>query len=85
MKFFLSIYDNYLVKPSTAFYLNIFFLKNNNYFNFKTLKHIHIFLQLRKVLQIKIFKFNYLLSNNFFFFIYLIIGLLNIILLYILI
>ncbi len=65
MKFFLNYYDNLLNRPTYKFFLNLFFLKNNQYFVIKQLNFIHIYLHLIKKLKIKIFKFNYIFYNNF--------------------
>jgi hypothetical protein len=65
MKFILTFYDLYLSRPSTKYFLNLFFLKNNLYFNIKTINYIHIFTKFKKLFIIKIFKFNYTVYLNF--------------------
>jgi len=65
MKLCINIYDNYLRKSSQLFYFNLFFLKNNIYFNLKNLQYIHIFLKFKNFFNIKIFKLNYNIFLNF--------------------
>lgn len=65
MKFILNFYDNYLSRPSTKFYYNLFFLKNNLYFNIKSINYIHIFVKFQKLFNIKVFKFTFNVYLNF--------------------
>jgi hypothetical protein len=65
MKLFINVFDNLINKPSKKFFLNLFFLKNNLYTILKNINYIHIFLKIKKIFAIKIFKFNYRLYNNF--------------------
>ena len=64
MKFFLSVFDDTLNRPYTKFLFNIFVLKNNFYFNFKNIIHIHFFTNVKKIFKIKILKFNFIFFKN---------------------
>lgn len=68
MKFFINFFDKITNRPSYKFFLNLFFLKNNFYFNFKTLSYIHFFTNIQKNFNIKLLKFNYLFYKNFIFY-----------------
>ena len=68
MKLIANYFNHILTKPTTLFFLNIFFLKNNLYFNIKYLLYIHTFLNIKSFLKIKILKFNYSMYNNFIFY-----------------
>ncbi len=65
MKFFLKFFDHVVYRPSHKFATNLFFLKNNFYFNFKNLLFISFFINISKKLNIKILKFSYLFYKNF--------------------
>ena len=65
MKFFLNIYDNFKNKPFHKYKLNLFFLKNNIFFNISSFSYIHIFLKFKKLFNIKIFKITYKMYVNF--------------------
>lgn len=65
MKFILNFYDIYLSRPSTKYFLNLFFLKNNLYFIIKNINYIHIFIKFKKLFNIKVFQFNYKMYLNF--------------------
>jgi len=59
MKYFLSVYDTYINRPSIKFKTNIFMLKNNYYFLMFNLNFINIYIKIKKLFIIKIFKFKY--------------------------
>lgn len=65
MKFFLTFFDNIVYRPSYKFFLNLFFIKNNFYFNFKNLIFINFFTNINKKFNIKILKFSYIFYKNF--------------------
>lgn len=65
MKLIAEFFNNILIKPTTLFYFNIFFLKNSVYFNMKYLLYICMHLNIRKHLTAKILKFRYKFYNNF--------------------
>lgn len=65
MKFFLNFFDNVIYRPSYKFMLNLFYIKNNFYFNFKNLIFINFFTNVSKKFNIKILKFSYLFYKNF--------------------
>ena len=65
MKFFLTFFDNVVYRPSYKFFLNLFFIKNNFYFNFKNLIFINFFTNINKKFNIKILKFSYIFYKNF--------------------
>jgi hypothetical protein len=68
MKFFLSVYDNYINRPSIKYKTNIFFLKINSYFSMFNFNFINIYIKIKKLFIIKIFQFKY--SIYFIFLIY---------------
>ena len=68
MKFFLTFFDAIQNRPSYKFFLNLFFIKNNQYFSLKQLNYIHIFYNLTNYLKLKFFKFNYMYYVNFIFY-----------------
>jgi len=72
MKFFLSFFDNTVIRPSYKFFLNIFFLKNSFYFNLKSIIYIHFFTNLKNIFKIKLLKFNYTFYKNFILYFFLI-------------
>jgi hypothetical protein len=59
MKFFLSVFDNYLSRPSLKYKTNIFFLKINSYFSMFSYNFITFYIKIKKLFIIKIFQFNY--------------------------
>ena len=59
MKYFLTVYDIYINRPSIKFKTNIFFLKNNYYFSMFSLNFINIYIKIKKLFIIKIFQFKY--------------------------
>ena len=66
MKFFLNFFDALQNRPSYKFFTNIFLLKNNQYNTIKQLNFIHIFYNIKKFFNIKLFKFNYFFYNTIF-------------------
>lgn len=65
MKFFLHFFDHIVYRPSYKFKVNLFYLKNNFYFNFKNLLFINFFTNISKRLNITILKFSYVIYKNF--------------------
>lgn len=59
MKFYLKFFDNLQNKPSYKFFINLFFLKQNQYFSIKQITHMHFFLNLKRYFRIKVLKFTY--------------------------
>lgn len=84
MKFIINFFDKLQNRPSYKFAINIFLLKMNTYFSLKQTLYIHIFLHIKKMLQVKLFKFNYIIYNNFILY-FIIINLANQVLLYVII
>lgn len=65
MKTFILFFDKITNRPSYKFFLNLFFLKNSFFFNFKNLLFIHFFVNLKNTFNIKLLKFNYYWYKNF--------------------
>ena len=65
MKFFLHFFDHVVYRPSHKFMLNLFYLKNNFYFNFKNLLFINFFTNISKKFNITVLKFSYIIYKNF--------------------
>lgn len=65
MNFFLTFFDKIENRPAYKFFLNIFLSKNTQYYSIKQLNYIHIFYNVKNILQIKFFKFNYIYYTSF--------------------
>jgi hypothetical protein len=59
MKFFLSVYDIHINRPSIKYKTNLFFLKQNTYFSMFNFNFINIYIKIKKLFIIKIFMFKY--------------------------